>query len=192
MRCGRGIPALTDAAGRPGAHDPGVFRRFLAYGFVGWALEVGFTGMTAAGRLRDRRLRGHSYLWMLPIYGAGGLLLERLHDALAARKVPRAVRSLVYTLGIYGLEYGSASLLERVIGDVPWRYMNGLHVRGYVRLDYAPYWYACGWCFETLERELRKLDRQCRREWRPASGRDEDGAARPARPMPAPLATALP
>jgi len=109
-----------------------VIRRFVAYGFVGWALEVAFTGMTGAFGLRDRRLRGHSYLWMLPIYGAGGLLLERLHERLAARRVPRAVRSLAYTLGIYGLEFGSASLLDRLIGDVPWRYLKGLHVRGYV------------------------------------------------------------
>src|SRR3989442_9769425 len=33
--------------------------------------------------LRDRRLRGHSYLWMLPIYGADGLFLERLHERLS-------------------------------------------------------------------------------------------------------------
>ena len=138
-------------------------RRFLAYGFVGWALEVAFTGMTGAFGLRDRRLRGHSYLWMLPIYGSGGLLLERLRDRLAARRVPRSVRSLAYTFGIYGLEFGCASLLDRAIGEVPWRYLKGLHVRGYVRLDYAPFWYACGWLFESLERELRKLDRPGRK-----------------------------
>jgi uncharacterized membrane protein len=171
-----------------------VIRRFVAYGFVGWALEVAFTGMTGAFGLRDRRLRGHSYLWMLPIYGAGGLFLERLHERLAARRVPRAVRSLAYTLGIYGLEFGSASFLDRLIGDVPWRYLKGLHVRGYVRLDYAPFWYACGWLFESLERELRKLDRPCRKGWRApgATGRAADAAAPPVRsPAPA-LRAALP
>ena len=138
-------------------------RRFLAYGFLGWALEVGFTGLTDSFWLRDRRLRGHSYLWMLPIYGAGGLLLERLHDRLAARDVRRWARSLAYMAGIYGAEFGSASLLNRVIGDVPWRYRKGINVRGYVRLDYAPFWYGCGWLFEALERQLRKLDRPARR-----------------------------
>jgi uncharacterized membrane protein len=153
-----------------------VLRRFLAYGFVGWALEVAFTGLTDSFWLRDRRLRGHSYLWMLPIYGSGGLLLERLHDQLAARGLPRWARSVGYMAGIYGVELGSASLLNRVIGDVPWRYLNGINVRGYVRLDYAPFWYGCGWLFESLERELRKLDRPARRSWRP-TGRGEGGAS---------------
>ena len=155
-------------------------RRFLAYGFLGWALEVGFTGLTDSFWLRDRRLRGHSYLWMLPIYGAGGLLLERLHDRLAARDIPRWARSLAYMAGIYGAEFGSASLLNRVIGDVPWRYRKGINVRGYVRLDYAPFWYGCGWLFETLECELRELDRPARRSWRPANARAaDDGEALP-------------
>ena len=144
--------------------------RFLAYGFLGWALEVGFTGLTDSFCLRDRRLRGHSYLWMLPIYGAGGLFLERLHDRLSGKGVPRWARSLAYMAGIYGLEFGSASLLNRAIGDVPWRYRKGINLHGYVRLDYAPFWYGCGWLFETLECELRKLDRPARKSWRPASG----------------------
>lgn len=83
--------------------------------------------------------------------------------------------------GIYGAEFGSASLLNRVIGDVPWRYRKGINVRGYVRLDYAPFWYGCGWLFETLECELRKLDRPARRSWRPpANARAaNDGEALP-------------
>jgi len=165
-------------------------RRFFAYGFVGWAVEVAFTGVAGSRRLRDRVLRGHSYLWMLPIYGAGGLLLERLHHRLASRSLPRWARSLAYTLGIYGLEFGSAALLDRTVGVVPWRYLEGLHVRGYVRLDYAPFWFACGWLFEDLERELRKLDRPARREWRAVSGRGA-GVAAPTRPL-APAAAALP
>ena len=141
-------------------------RRFLGYGFTGWALEIAFTSATEGLRLRDRRLRGHSYLWMLPIYGAGGLLLESLHERLQPRGVPRWARSLAYMLGIYSVEFGTAALLERAVGDVPWRYLRGLHVRGYVRLDYAPFWYLCGWLFEPLERELRKLDRPARKTFR--------------------------
>jgi uncharacterized membrane protein len=143
-----------------------VGRRFLAYGLFGWALEVAFTGATDCLKLRDRRLRGHSYLWMLPIYGGGGLLLETLHDRLASKSVPRWARSLAYTLGIYCAEFGSAALLDRAIGDVPWRYVSGINLRGYVRLDYAPFWYGCGWLFEDLERQLRKLERPARRTWR--------------------------
>jgi uncharacterized membrane protein len=179
MPCGRSAPYV-----------PEVLRRFLGYGFVGWALEVAFTAVTGSLPIRDRHLRGHSYLWMLPIYGAGGLLLERLHDRLAHLGVPRWARSLAYTGGIYGLEFGSAALLNRTVGVVPWRYLNGLHIRGYVRLDYAPFWYACGWLFESLERELRKLDRPARKSWRPI-GRVEGAGGEPRPRVPA-AAAALP
>lgn len=160
-----------------------MLRRFLGYGFVGWALEVAFTALGDTVWARDRRLRGHSYLWMLPIYGGGGLVLEALHDALASRGLPRWARSLAYTGGIYGVEFGSAALLNRVVGEVPWRYVKGINLRGYVRLDYAPFWYACGWLFESLESELRKLGRPARRAHRPRlNGRGADAAGRRAAP----------
>lgn len=158
-------------------------RRFLGYGFTGWALEVVFTAATDGLRSRDRRLRGHSYLWMLPVYGAGGMLLERLHGHLASRGVPRWARSLVYMLGIYGVEFGSAALLDRTLGEVPWRYLRGMHVRGYVRLDYAPFWYLCGWLFEPLQGELGKLDRPARKAHR-LSGRAAGAAASASPPGP--------
>ena len=166
-----------------------MLRRLLGYGFTGWALEVAFTAAGDSLRLRDRRLRGHSYLWMLPIYGGGGLLLERLHERLASRGVPRWRRSLAYMLGIFGVEFGSAALLERLLGEVPWRYVSGLNVRGYVRLDYAPFWYACGWLFEPLEREMRKLDRPARRTVRlnargAGAARPRAQPARPSAPPP--------
>jgi hypothetical protein len=170
-----------------------MLRRFIGWGLAGWALEVAFTGVSSGLRRRDRRLLGHSYLWMLPIYGAGGLLLEALHDRLAARRVPRWLRSLAYTAGIYGVEYSSAAFMDRVTGTVPWRYMSGLHLRGYVRLDYAPFWYACGWLFEPLAAELSKLQRATRRAPRafsaPGAGA---GAARRRVPWAAPVADAAP
>lgn len=180
LRRRRRIPALTDAARSLAAQVECVARRFLAYGLFGWALEVAFTGATDGVKLRDRRLRGHSYLWMLPIYGGGGLLLETLRDRLASRGVPRWARSLAYMLGIYGAEFGSAALLDRATGDVPWRYVNGFHLRGYVRLDYAPFWYACGWLFEDVERELRKLDRPGRRTWRRGATESRARTSKPA------------
>jgi uncharacterized membrane protein len=172
-----------------------MWRRFLGYGFIGWALEVAFTGLTDSNWMRDRRLKGHSYIWMLPIYGAGGLLLEEIHERLASRSVPRWARSLAYMLGIYGTEFGSACLLNGALGDVPWRYQRGINVRGYVRLDYAPFWYLCGWLFESLQKELRKLERPPRSAHRPrgftapAGGGGE--TVRRASPAPAALA-ALP
>lgn len=159
-----------------------MLRRFLGYGFLGWAIEVSFTSISDSIWMRDRRLRGHSYLWMLPIYGAGGMALEALHERLATRGVERWARALAYTLAIYGFEYGSATLLNRLTGDVPWRYQRGLNLSGYVRLDYAPFWYACGWLFEGAQAELRKLNRPVRQKHRPRVSAPGAGAAWAHRP----------
>ena len=167
-------------------------RRFLGYGFLGWGLEVTFTSLSDSLWLRDRRMKGHSYLWMLPIYGAGGMALETLHDRLASRGVPRWRRSLAYMLAIYSVEYGSGALLNRLLGDVPWRYRRGLNLSGYVRLDYAPFWYACGWLFETAQSQLRKLDRPARASHRPRVSARGAGDAWVRRPAEDPAATPKP
>ena len=153
-------------------------RRFLAYGVLGLGVEVVFTSMARALRVRDRRLVGQTYLWMLPIYGAGGLLLERLHARLVRRGVSPPLRALAATFAILAWEYGTGSLLRRALGECPWRYRRGVTLRGYVRLDYAPYWYAAALLFELLQREVRKLDRPRRTAERRAS-RGEIGATAP-------------
>ena len=162
-------------------------RRFLAYGVLGLGIEVVFTSMARAIRRRDPRLEGGTYLWMLPIYGTGGLLLERLHARLLRRGVPPSVRALAATGAILTWEYGWASLLRRALGDCPWRYRRGITLRGYVRLDYAPYWYGAALLFEILQQEVRKLDRARRSSERRATAEmaasgpvaNEDGEERP-------------
>src|SRR5207244_7719215 len=110
-------------------------------------------------RVRDRRLVGQTYLWMLPIYGAGGLLLERLHARLVRRGVSPPLRALAATGTILAWEYGTGSVLRRALGDCPWRYRRGVTLRGYVRLDYAPDWYGAALLFEPRPREGRNRRR---------------------------------
>lgn len=138
-------------------------RRFLAYGVLGLGTEVVFTSIRRALNTRDPRLVGRTYLWMLPIYGAGGLFLERLHARLLGWRVPPPVRALAATGAIYTIEYGAGSLLRALIGRCPWKYERGVTLGGYVRLDYAPFWYGAALLFEMLQREVRKLDRARRR-----------------------------
>jgi uncharacterized membrane protein len=125
--------------------------RFLIYGLLGLAVEVLFTGFGAGLLRRDRALTGHSYVWMLPIYGAGGLGLEVLHTRLLAAGAPWWGRGLAYVALIYALEYASGWLLRRLLGRCPWDYGRGrLSVHGLVRLDYAPAWLALGLAFERV------------------------------------------
>ena len=164
-------------------------RRFVAYGLLGLGIEVAFTSIARAVRTRDLRLAGRTYLWMLPIYGAGGLFLERLHARLVRRGTPPPIRAIAATGAIFAIEYAAGSALRCAIGDCPWRYDRGATLRGYVRLDYAPYWYGAALLFELLQEEVRKLDRQRRlrdRRQMPAAtapAADESGAG-PAAPAP--------
>ncbi len=126
-------------------------RKFILYGCAGWVLEVLFTG-TKAALSRDKKLPARTYLWMHPIYGAAALALEGVHTRLARRsRLTRAAASLGV---IYATEYAAGAGLRRVLGDCPWRYREGMHLHGLVRLDYAPFWLAAALGFEWVRDAL--------------------------------------
>jgi uncharacterized membrane protein len=125
------------------------WERGLAYGVVGVATEVVFTGARESALRRDWRLDGRSYLWMVPIYGLSAYLFEPVHDALRSRAVWQ--RALAYSAGIMGVEYVTGMALRRLVGVVPWDYSG--HSRwvvpgGAIRLDYAPLWAVAGLALE--------------------------------------------
>ena len=122
----------------------------MAYGIAGWTLEILMTG--AAGLFseeRDVAAPARTYLWMYPIYGLGGLALEQIRHRL--RRLPRVVRAAAYVPAIFGVEAATGAALRRLIGSCPWDYSGRrTHVRGLVRLDYAPLWFLVGLAFERL------------------------------------------
>ena len=134
------------------ATDRQLARKFALYGCAGWVLEVLFTG-TKAALSRDKKLAARTYLWMHPIYGAAGLTLEGVHRKLAGRS--RLTRALASLGVIYATEYASGAALRRVLGDCPWRYREGMHLQGLVRLDYAPFWLGAALGFEWLRDALQ-------------------------------------
>ncbi len=133
--------------------------RFALYGLMGWALEVVFTAaVDSCQRRADSRLRGHSYVWMHPIYGAGGLLCEQLGRALARRGAPWWQRGLAYAGACFAVEYTSGWALRRAVGACPWDYGAArANVHGLIRLDYAPLWAACGLAAEPLARVIERV-----------------------------------
>ncbi len=137
--------------------------RFALYGIFGWCAEVMWTAMINVGaalrsqRRIDVRLIGHTYLWMFPIYGGGGLLFEVVHGTVGTWAWP--VRGGLYMLGCFAVEYGSGWLVRRVTGTVPWDYSQarwGVH--DLIRLDYAPVWFAFGLILEVIERLIRAAE----------------------------------
>jgi hypothetical protein len=126
----------------------GTLLRFIAYGMLGWAIEIVWTALHqllapasavargghapdagprgAAGEVEARaagerwRLAGTTYLWMFPLYGSMVFLYEPLHDAL--RPVPWLGRALVYAAAFLAVEYVAGWLLRRLTGSCPWDY----------------------------------------------------------------------
>ena len=125
----------------------------MAYGAVGWLIEVVATGAHASLVHNDRCATSRTYLWMFPVYGLGGLLLESVRKRL--RRWPVDARCLGYLPVIYGVEYGSGWLLRRGLGRCPWDYTGRRwHISGLVRADYAPLWFAVGHLFDRLRPRL--------------------------------------
>src|SRR5579883_2023555 len=94
-------------------------RRWAFYGCCGWVLEVAFTGV-ASILDRDLAATSRTYLWMFPIYGFGGLVLEQWGDLLARVGARRALRAAAYVPLIYAIELSTGWLLCRLLGRCPW------------------------------------------------------------------------
>ena len=136
--------------------------RFVAYAVFGWSAEIVWSAVYVlvaalrAGQPIDRRLMGKTYLWMFPIYGAGGLVFERAHAVLAAW--PLVLRGVAYMLGCFAIEYASGRLIQRLTGRIPWDYSYARwHIHGAIRLDYAPVWFVFGLLLERVETIVRLL-----------------------------------
>jgi len=136
--------------------------RFVGYGMFGWSAEIAWTAAYALvaalvqRRAVDLRLTGRTYLWMFPIYGAGGFAFESAHAAVAAW--PLLARGAVYTAGCFAIEYVSGLLLKRLTGRIPWDYSYARwHLHGLIRFDYVPVWFTFGLLLEQVERVLRRL-----------------------------------
>jgi Putative ABC-transporter type IV len=128
------------------------WERGLAYGTVGVASEVVFTGARDGVLRRDWGLRGRSYVWMVPIHGLSVYLYEPVHDLIRER--PWWQRAVVYSVGIMGVEYLVGMTLRGSVGVVPWDYSG--HSRwvlpgGATRLDYAPLWAVAGLALERVD-----------------------------------------
>jgi uncharacterized membrane protein len=136
--------------------------RFLAYGLLGWAIEIVWSALHRALRRElptpERwRLAGTTYLWMFPIYGSLVFLYEPLHDALRGTLWP--LRAAVYAAGFLAVEYAAGWLLRRLTGACPWDYAGRARwqVHGLIRLDYGPAWALLGLALEPVHDFLLRL-----------------------------------
>ena len=94
---------------------------------------------------------------MFPVYGrAGRFCLSGFIRWIGAQ--PWALRGLVWTGAAFAVEYIAGWPLRKAVGECPWDYSGTpFSVRGLIRLDYAPAWFALGLFFERLYLRLLVL-----------------------------------
>lgn len=127
---------------------------FCLFACIGITAEIFFTSfydnitsITEGGNW-DWSLQGKSYVWMFFIYGPASFLVPFAKDKMV--KLPLLVRLLIYSFGIYVVEFTSGFLLDKLTGTCPWEYTTGLHIMGYIRLDYLPAWIGFSFLLEKL------------------------------------------
>lgn len=89
---------------------------------------------------------------MMPIYGGGLLLFERVHDLL--RSEPFLLRGFVYVGALYALELAASLALARLTGARVWRWVGRGVLGGHVHLAMAPVWFAATLALEPLHDAL--------------------------------------
>ncbi len=122
--------------------------RFLIYGVIGWVIEIIWTGAHSLWN-RDLKMTAQTSIWMFPIYGMV-LMFEPVCEVLKDK--PILLRGGVYVCCIYAAEFTTGFILKK-LKACPWDYSNSkYHIKGLIRLDYAPAWFAAGLVFEHIYR----------------------------------------
>jgi len=122
---------------------------------AGLSMEVVFTAFHQRKKSGDWRLKGYTYVWMLPIYASVYPLFRLVYPRVAAW--PLLARGASYVGLIYAVEYASGWALRAATGECPWeREYRGARwsVHDLIRLDFAPAWLAAALIFERLCRAL--------------------------------------
>ena len=131
-----------------------VLLRVMLFAFLGLLIEVFFTSMGGLLGKANFNLRGHSSLWMLPVYGLLGVLIVPVSEPLKICRIPLVVRAVIYMLLIFLVEY-LFGVVFRWMGLRIWDYSNQpLNLHGHITLTYAPFWFWLGLWLEYLHKKL--------------------------------------
>ena len=132
----------------PHRHTISMVKKFLMCGLTGWCMEVFWTGLGSAIK-KDKKLTSVTSIWMFPIYGIA-VIIEPISRHLRNKKIPSATRGLIFAVMIFATEYATVSLLKKS-ECCPWDYSKAkLNIKGIIRLDYLPVWFAAGLIYEKI------------------------------------------
>ena len=143
-------PSLSITNSCANSSDPKKYvRNMLFTSAVGTSCEVVFTALSHYIQKKDKRFKGHTYLWMIPVYASIYPIYRLVYPKV--KKFNALIRYLIYVSMIYGIEYTSGKLLQKLIGHAPWeKYYRGKKyaVDNLIRLDYIPIWCTAAIIFE--------------------------------------------
>lgn len=139
--------------------------RIFHYATFGFSLEVVFVAITNVvdGNItkEDRRLKGSTYLWMLPIYGLMlPFIFEPVYGIIADWYVP--FRFISWAVLITAAEGLSGWAYDKVLGFCPWDYSQSrwkIFDRGYAKWTLVPAWGLAGLVLEKYSDLLKALGR---------------------------------
>ena len=124
------------------------FFLFNLFGVLGIFGEIIFTSIIDSIKNKDPSLKGTSYLWMHPIYGMAGILINFLHTIFGSHFF--LLRGTLYATYIMIGELIAGIFLKKFIGKCPWHYTSKYSVLNVVRLDYFPVWFTAGLLIEKI------------------------------------------
>lgn len=137
--------------------------RFLGYVMFGFFMEVCFVALSKIidGKIRgkDIYLEGHTYLWMIPIYGVLLLFVfEPLHSLIYSWNV--IVRWIVWAITFTFFEGLAGYCYDKILGFCPWDYSKSkwkVFKNGYTKWSLLPQWGIAGLIIEGYSIMLIKV-----------------------------------
>jgi len=106
-------------------------------------MEVIATSIMDFVKSRDPRLKGETYLWMLPVYAVVPSIYIFVQSTFP--DINWVVKGLVYMLAFYLLEFIAGLLIKALVGVSPWNYKTyRFHYKEVICLEYAPVWFIYG------------------------------------------------
>ena len=115
----------------------------LGFIFIGITMEVVATSIMDFIKYRDPRLKGETYLWMLPVYAA----VPYIYMFVTSTFIDSGwiVKGFIYMIAFYLLELLAGLIIKALVGVSPWNYKDyRFHFKEVICLEYAPVWFIYG------------------------------------------------
>lgn len=123
---------------------------FLLFAFVGVSFEVLWVSILDFRKQRDKKLKGHSSIWMYPVYGSSYFIVLLVTTYFGQYNF--FIHGLIYMFSFYLIELTSGFILKKSMNAVPWDYSltKKYHFNSLICLEYAPLWFFAGLTAEAF------------------------------------------